>query len=99
MEAEILAQVLRGETVESIYRGDLIVINGDGKTIASMGDPEMITFWRSAAKPFQAIPVLLSGAAERFGFLEDEIALACASHSGEPRHVEIAQKMLQKIGL
>jgi L-asparaginase II len=99
MYPETLANVIRGETVESIYRGHLIVMDGDGQTIASLGDPEMITFWRSAAKPFQAIPFILSGAPERFGFLEDEIALACASHSGEPRHVEIAKKMLQKVGL
>ncbi len=99
MESEILAKVIRGETVESVHRGHLIVIDGDGKTIASLGNPETVTFWRSSAKPFQAIPFLLSGAAEKFGFLEAEIALSCASHSGEVRHVETAAKMLKKIGL
>lgn len=99
MFPEILAQVIRGETVESIHRGHLIVMDGDGNEIFTIGNPDFVTFFRSAAKPFQAIPFLLSGAPERFGFLENEIALACASHSGEPVHVATAEKMLQKIGL
>ncbi|MGI8640550.1 MAG: asparaginase [Pyrinomonadaceae bacterium] len=99
MQAEILAKVIRGETVESIHRGHLIVIDGDGKTIASLGNPETVTFFRSSAKPFQAIPFLTSGAASAFGFSEKEIALACGSHSGESFHVETVRKMLVKIGL
>lgn len=99
MESEILAQIVRGETVESIHRGHLIVVDGDGETIAALGNPGTVTFWRSSAKLFQAIPFLTSGAAERFGFLENEIALVCGSHSGEKIHVEIVAKMLEKIGL
>lgn len=99
MNSEILAKVIRGETVESIHRGHIIVLDGDGQEIFSLGNPDFVTFYRSAAKPFQTIPFLLSGAAERFGFLENEIALACASHSGEKIHVETAAKMLNKIGL
>lgn len=98
MKAEILAKVIRGETVESIHRGHLVVVDGYGKTIAQLGDAETITFWRSSAKPFQTIPVIKSGAAERFGFLEKEIALACGSHSGESFHTETARKMLEKAG-
>jgi L-asparaginase II len=99
MSSEILAQAVRGETIESIHRGHLIVVDGDGKTIASLGDPETVTFWRSSAKFFQVIPFLMSGAAERFGFSEKEIALACGSHSGEDMHVETARKMLEKCSL
>ena len=99
MESEILAIVIRGETVESIHRGHLIVLDGAGGEVARIGNAETVTFFRSSAKPFQAIPVLTSGAAERFGFLENEIALACASHSGEEIHTSIAEKMLRKIGL
>jgi len=99
MDPEILAKVIRGETVESIHRGHLIVIDGDGETIASIGDPATVTFFRSSSKAFQAIPFITSGAAEAFGFTDDEIALAVASHSGEPMHVEIAARMLEKIGL
>ncbi|MEO6051625.1 MAG: asparaginase [Pyrinomonadaceae bacterium] len=99
MNPEILAHVIRGETIESIHRGHLIVVDGSGGVIASMGDPRTVTFIRSSAKPFQAMPFLTSGAADAFGFTEDEIAMACASHSGEKIHVEIARRMLAKTGL
>lgn len=99
MQSEILAKAVRGETVESIHRGHLIIVDGDGETLFSLGDPETVTFWRSSAKSFQAIPFLRNGAAERFGFTEKEIALACGSHSGEAMHVETAARMLEKINL
>ncbi|HSK71536.1 MAG TPA: asparaginase [Pyrinomonadaceae bacterium] len=99
MEAEILAKVIRGETVESIHRGHLIVVEGDGNPVAQFGNPETVTFFRSAAKPFQVLPFLLSGGAEAFDFSEREIALACGSHSSEAFHVELAAKMLEKCGL
>lgn len=99
MQSEILAKVFRAQTLESVHRGHLIVVEGDGNVIKSIGAPETVTFFRSSAKAFQLIPVILSGAAERFGFLEDEIALSCASHSGEPMHTELAARMLAKIGL
>lgn len=99
MPAEILANVVRGETVESAHRGHLVVVDGEGRTISSAGDPQTVTFFRSAAKAFQLIPCLTSGTAEAFGFDEREIALAAASHSGEPMHVEIAANMLTKAGL
>ena len=98
MQSEILAEVVRGETVESVHRGHLIILDGDGETVAAVGNPEIVTFIRSSAKPFQVFPVLTSGAAERFGFSEGEIALACGSHSGEEMHVRIAARMLEKAG-
>jgi L-asparaginase II len=97
--SEILAKVIRGETLESVHRGHLIIVDGEGNVIKSIGNPELVTFFRSSAKAFQAIPFIRSGAAERFGFLENEIALACASHSGEKFHTELAAKMLKKLGL
>lgn len=99
MPPEILANVIRGETVESIHRGHFIVLDGEGRTVASAGDPSTVTFYRSSSKAFQAIPCITSGAADRFGFTEDEIALAVASHSGEKVHVETAARMLAKAGL
>ncbi|MGH9945770.1 MAG: asparaginase [Pyrinomonadaceae bacterium] len=99
MSAQILANVIRGETVESVHRGHLIAIDGDGSVHLSIGDPETVTFLRSSAKPFQALPCITSGAADKFGLTEDEIALACASHSGEKMHTEIAGRMLAKSGL
>lgn len=98
MESEILARVIRGETVESIHRGHLLIIDGEGRPIASLGSAETIAFIRSSAKPFQLLPFLLGGGAEAFGFLESEIALACASHSGERIHTTIAETMLRKAG-
>jgi L-asparaginase II len=99
MQPEILATVIRGETVESVHRGHLLIIDGDGQEIVNLGDAETVAFIRSSAKPFQVLPFLMSGGAERFGFLESEIALACASHSGEQIHTTIAERMLRKIGL
>jgi L-asparaginase II len=98
MESQILAKVFRGETVESIHRGHLLIVDGEGNEVAAVGDAENVSFIRSSAKPFQVLPFLRSGGAERFGFLESEIALACASHSGERIHTTIAEKMLKKAG-
>jgi L-asparaginase II len=99
MPPKVLAKVIRGTTVESAHRGHLVIIDGDGNTVSAIGDPKAVTFFRSAAKPFQAIPCITSGAADEFHFSEEEIALACASHSGESRHVRIAGLMLERIGL
>src|SRR5437764_7315443 len=98
MNSETLAHVIRGETLESVHRGHVVVMDGDKNILASAGDPQTITFFRSACKALQALPFILSGGADRFGFTEDEIALACASHSGEPMHVEVAASMLEKAG-
>ncbi len=97
--SNILAKVIRGETVESIHRGHLLIIDGDGTEIESIGDPETLAFIRSSAKPFQLMPFLLTGGAEAFGYDERAVALACASHSGERKHVELAAEMLAKAGL
>ena len=74
MKSEILAEVIRGETVESIHRGHLIILDGNGETLFEIGDPEIVTFFRSAAKALQFVPCLTSGAAENFNFGEKEIA-------------------------
>lgn len=94
-----LVEVWRGSIVESRHRGHLTAVDGSGRTIAALGSPEAVTYVRSSGKPFQAIPVVSSGAADRFGFTEQEIAIACGSHSGEPMHVETVRSMLRKIGL
>jgi L-asparaginase II len=94
----IVARVIRGETVESVHRGDLVVLR-NGEPFLELGDPSLVTFSRSSVKAFQAIPFVASGAADAFGFTEKEIALACASHSGEPFHIETALGMLARAGL
>ena len=94
-----LVEVWRGPIIESLHRGHLIAVDSHGQTVAELGAPESVTFIRSSGKPFQAIPLITSGAADRFAFTEQEIAIACGSHSGEPLHVETVQSMLKKIGL
>lgn len=97
--AEPLVEVRRGGITESRHRGHVVAVEPDGNVVAHLGAPHMLTFLRSAAKPFQALPLLVSGAADRFGFTDREVALACASHNGEPIHTELAASMLEKIGL
>lgn len=100
MSAEQLVEVRRGSITESWHRGHVIAIEPDGHVVAHLGAPQTtVTFLRSAAKPFQALPLLTSGAADRFDFTEREVALACASHNGEPIHTELVTSMLKKIGL
>lgn len=100
MSAEQLVEVRRGSITESWHRGHVIAIEPDGNVVAHLGAPQTtITFLRSSAKPFQALPLLVSGAADRFGFTDREVALACASHNGEPIHTELVASMLEKIGL
>lgn len=99
MGSKVLANVFRGETVESVHRGHLIAIDGDGDVIMSIGAPATKTYFRSAAKALQAMPFIVSGAAHELGYSEEEIALACASHSGEPRHIRIARLMLERADL
>src|SRR5215813_4440469 len=94
-----LVEVRRGGITESRHRGHIVAVEPDGNVVASLGAPHTVTFLRSSAKPLQALPLLITGAAERFGFTDEEVALACASHNGEPIHTRIAASMLQKIGL
>ncbi|HEX6730271.1 MAG TPA: asparaginase [Pyrinomonadaceae bacterium] len=97
--AEPLVEVRRGAITESRHRGHIAAVNAEGNVVSYFGVPETVTYLRSSAKPLQAIPMLASGAAERFGFTDQEVALACGSHSGEPIHTEIVAEMLRKIEL
>ncbi len=92
----VLVELTRGGIVESKHRGAIAVCRADGTLVAWAGDPELVTFPRSALKPFQALPVVESGAAERFGFGDAELAVCCGSHNGEPRHCEVVGSMLQR---
>ena len=88
----------RGAIVESTHEIHAAVVGADGQLIASTGNPDQVTFWRSAAKPIQALPIVLDGAADAFALDDAELALACASHSSEPAQVERVRRMLAKIG-
>jgi L-asparaginase II len=98
MPSALLAEVLRGGHVESVHSGSVIVCDADGSVVFAAGDAERAAFARSAIKALQALPLLTSGTADRFGLTDAELALACASHSGLPIHVETAQSMLHKAG-
>ena len=95
----ILVEAWRGTTVESFHRGAVAVVDGDGALVASLGDIDRPVFPRSAIKLLQALPLVESGAADRFGLGDEELALACASHNGEPAHARVAASMLAKAGL
>ena len=95
----ILVQALRGGVVESMHRGALAIVDADGALHSAHGDIERAIFARSAVKVLQALPLVASGAAERFVLNDEELALACASHGGEPRHVATALSMLSKAGV
>ncbi|HEX8918435.1 MAG TPA: asparaginase [Chloroflexota bacterium] len=94
-----LVAVLRGEYVGSLHRGSVAVASADGKLRASLGNPLEAVFLRSAAKPFQVMPAVLSGGIEHFDLTTRELAVLCSSHSGEPRHREAVLSVLRKIGL
>ena len=94
-----LVEVRRGQIIESRHRGHIIAVDAEGSVVARLGHPQVVTYLRSSAKPFQAIPLVSTGAAARFGFTEREIAIACASHNGEAIHTETVSLMLGKIGL
>ena len=97
MPNPIIAEVTRGGIVESRHSGAFAIVDGLGKLLKSAGDIAAPIFPRSAIKAFQCVPVIDSGAADRFGFTEEEIALACASHNGEAEHVRVARAMLKKV--
>ena len=93
-----LAEVTRGGQVESIHLGAVAVVNTRGELLYHAGDPNFLTFTRSTIKPFQALPFLCASGPAHFGYGEREIALMCASHSGETIHTDTVQRMLHKAG-
>ena len=93
---KVAATVYRGDLVENTHAAHVAVVDAEGRLIYAFGDPSRMTLARSAAKPAQALAVLETGALERFGFDDADLALICASHSGEPRHIERTRAMLAK---
>jgi L-asparaginase II len=97
--ATSLAEIIRGSVTESVHFGHVAVVDATGQVVAGAGDTGTEIFFRSSAKPFQALPLVVSGAADAFGFTSEELALACASHNGTERHQSIVSSMLDKAGL
>ena len=98
MDDDVLVEVTRGGRVESRHRGTVAVVDAEGAVVLKAGDIDMPVFPRSAVKAIQALPLVETGAADRFGLSDAEVALACASHSGEQVHADAAASMLHKAG-
>ena len=92
----VLTKIYRGGHLESFHSGSIAVVDARGKLLAYAGDPALVTCLRSAAKPFQAIPLLEYGGMEEFDLTGEEVALTCGSHGGEPVHVSTAAALLRK---
>ncbi len=93
-----LVAVTRGGQLESIHYGAVAVVDTSGRLLYRAGDPDFLTFTRSTIKPFQSLPFLRAGGPARFGYGDRELALLCASHSGEAMHTDLVQRMLHKAG-
>jgi L-asparaginase II len=93
-----LVEDTRGDQVECIHHGSVAVVDTSGRLLYQAGDPHFITFSRSTLKPFQAMPFVHADGPARFGYDTRELALLCASHSGEAMHVQTVERMLQKAG-
>src|SRR6266542_3928029 len=91
--------VTRGNAVESYHRVHAAIVGDNDKLLGESGDPRAVTFWRSAAKPFQIMPFIASGGFDTVGWGDEELAIACGSHGGEPEHVSLIEKMLSDLGL
>ncbi|MGH7547549.1 MAG: asparaginase [Gemmatimonadales bacterium] len=89
---------VRGSLVETSHDVHVAVVDAAGRLVARSGNPELLTYWRSAAKPFQALPLVADGVVDRFGITGAELALCCASHSSEPGQVALVRDFLAKIG-
>ena len=98
-EPALLAEVRRGGIVESLIRGHMVLTDGTGRAVRSLGDPDTVSTLRSAAKPFQASSFVETGTAAALGLGDDSIAIACASHLGEPGHLQAAGRILDAAGL
>ncbi len=99
MPNPVLAEITRGAHLESIHRGALAVADHQGNVRFSLGDVDAPIYPRSSLKPIQALPLVESGAADAFAVSDEELALACASHSGEPMHTTRVAAWLKRLGL
>jgi len=95
----VLVEVIRGSLVESYHTGAIAVADAKGRFLLVVGDVERPIYPRSAVKAMQALPLIESGAADAFALSEDELAIACASHSGDREHIEAVRSLLAKAGL
>jgi L-asparaginase II len=91
--------VVEGDVVESVHHGSIAVVDSHGRLIASYGDPQMVAFLRSSAKPFQVLPFVEGGGVEYYGLTPRELSISCASHEGSDLHVQTVQGIQKKVGV
>jgi L-asparaginase II/GNAT superfamily N-acetyltransferase len=96
---EPIAAMVRGALVESVHRGAVAVVDRHGRVVGGAGDPNVSLLLRSAAKPFQALAVVESGAARAFSITQEELAVMCGSHAGRAEHVEVVERLLTRLGV
>lgn len=97
--SELRIEATRGDLVESVHRVTAAVVDAGGRVLATAGDPGLTAWWRSAAKPFQAMALVDDGVDRALGLDDEELALACGSHSSEPAHLEVVRRFLKKAGV
>ncbi len=95
----ILTRLWRGPAIESVHRGAWVLCRADGTTVRNVGARDQLVFARSSTKSFQALPLIETGAADRFNLPSEALATALASHSGEPIHRDVVAATLRTIGL
>jgi L-asparaginase II len=95
----VLVEVTRGEITESVHMGDIAVVNCSGEILHGFGDPGRISYMRSASKPIQAVAMLECGVYEKYGLGLEEVAVMLSSHSGEPMHIAVLERLLEKTGV
>ncbi len=95
---EIVARVYRGNREESVHYGSIAVVDKNGELTHYLGDPEFFTFVRSSSKPFQLIPLVVSGAADRYGFNPKQLSVMCGSHTGTDHHRATVAANLEAAG-
>jgi len=94
-----LLELVRGRIVESVHYGSIAVVDSNGKAIASHGDPQLVAFLRSSAKPFQALPFVERGGVEHYAYTQQELSLSCASHEGARIHLDAVMELQAKVGI
>ena len=97
--SEILLHYTRAGHVENIHRGDIVIVNCAGDIVHSVGNAHLPMFWRSAAKPFQALPFVKNGGLDKYNISDEELAILVSSHSGEENHVALVRGILKKLGV
>ena len=98
MPGEIAARVVRGEDIEAIHNATIAVVDSDAKLTHYLGEPKESFMTRSAVKPFQVMPLILSGGFDHFGFSQRQLAIMCASHNGTDEHAEVTLSILKIVG-